>query len=201
MSSGNITGIESDGSSTLSHLSVILKQGEVKIPIYIHIPRSNCARVARTIAMEVFGKDYSTRVNYGTGQRYPNAWDYRYAYKTKGLLNSSIRELEEDINRLQINESLSPGILFGISNPDSPYKNERDIVGRRVSYTHLAVFLGKDEADRSFFAEQLDDKIQIVSAREVSKRGHKFVETIFPTRCDSKALPFVAARSRFVTTR
>lgn len=145
-------------------------KGERSVPV----SPPNCARYARFTAEDVFGLKYKYDEDIKSRKR--GAWNYRY-------YNKIVAHSEEGFGREELESfirenKLQPGMLIGIYNPQSNYNQWKDKTGKKVEYTHIAIFLGLDEFGVPIFANQIGRNTKIVSADDFAIKNWKFKEIL-----------------------
>ena len=123
------------------------------------IPEGHCAGYARRVANMVFGR------NYEAPEGFREAWNLQYFYRNFRVISF------QDLLRLHRRELFVPGDLVAFFNPGSDYNElQRDIRGRKVEYTHIAVFMGEDISNFLRFGQQIIDERDILTDREMARR-------------------------------
>ena len=89
-----------------------------------------CSGYLRNSAYKLFEKNYS----------WGHSWNMKYHNKIVSSANDS-----SDIYNLIIKEIMKPGMAIGFYNPKSRYKNKKDERGKKVQYTHIALYVGVNE--------------------------------------------------------
>ena len=146
---------------------------KIRFPIYRigpaengGIPEALCARYAREVAAQLFGRRYEPH----------HAWDFRYNYETTPV--RGFRHLREMHRRGR----LLQGYLVGFYNPNSSYLSQRDRNGSVVAYTHVAAFLGEDTDNRLRFGHLVIRDRAADPDTEMQKRRMKPIEIITDIR-------------------
>ncbi len=126
-------------------------------PIYSEdkVPANMCARYVRCAAEELFGIKYPVA----------DAWDIRDDINVEEIKVDSKNTLEN----LAKDGSLKEGMIVGFYNPNSKYNARAEEDG--AGYTHVMIYLGKDE-EKLFFADKFGKKTRIkISLDEIIKSG------------------------------
>ncbi len=129
----------------------------LEIPVYsiFRVPPLNCARYTRLAARDIFHLDYPAGA----------AWEKKYGTITVasgGDLN---------LNELARSNTIHPGMLVGLFNDDSHYRNSLDSHGQKVDVTHSALYLGMDEGD-ALLANQFVAKTFVFPFSKMSSNLH-----------------------------
>lgn len=136
------------------------KTRALNVPVYSEISQSKipqCARYARSIAKDLFGKKY----------RPEDAWDLQYANRVV----ASVGE-EDSLEKLADKGTLKPGMMVGVFNPDSKYNSRKDRNGRPVRYTHVITYLGDDpQTSEPLFADQFGKQTRVQTEEELRDGG------------------------------
>ncbi len=146
---------------------------KIKLPYYHNIPPGFCSQYAKTVAKNLFNKEYVWEKNK------PNsgaAWNLRYSNEVVEKLDS-LGEIKE----LIINDVLKPGMLVGIYNPKSRHNNKKDLKGNKVDYTHVMLYVGIDKKGEPEFFHQIGSKIERINLskiRDFEQKGWKVIEVI-----------------------
>ena len=135
----------------------------LEVPVYKLgvVPNLNCARYARLVSFDLFGKEFNAG----------DAWNLRYHNETLPVVDFEKQYWKGEIN---------PGDLAGIRRRASNYKDYLDEIGSAVPYTHAAVFLGEDIMNNMRFAEQIGTRSEPVTLNQIIFRGDVIVEVIKP---------------------
>ncbi|MEK6916075.1 MAG: hypothetical protein AABW89_06050 [Nanoarchaeota archaeon] len=92
------------------------------------VPANMCSRYARLAAEDIFGIQYPRA----------DAWDIRNDLRIEEI---SVKN-KLDLERLENEGRLRPGMLVGFFNPNSKYNGQARDAG--AGYTHVALYLGED---------------------------------------------------------
>ncbi len=132
------------------------EQSSDEIPTpYFRLKKDRCSQYSRLAAKKLFGKEYNSG----------HAWNLRYS-------NKVVHEIQkqESIKDLIIRDKLEPGMLIGVYQPRSSYKNRKDEKGQKVKYTHVITYLGLNNQGKPEFVNQLGRRIQRITDEDFSKK-------------------------------
>jgi len=139
-------------------ISIDGKQKVLNVPVYDEnsVPKNQCSKYARLAAKSLFDLTYSPA----------DAWNRKYCDKVVAKLSekNSLEELVKD-------GTLKQGMIVGIYNPKSLYNFGRDQSNNPIEYTHVALYLGTNLKEELVFAHKYEKKTEVVSAKEIKKRG------------------------------
>ncbi len=130
-----------------------LKEG----PVYsiIKVPDNFCARYVNCAAEDLFGIKYPPA----------DAWKLRDASNVEEIKVDSKNTLENLVK----NGSLKEGMIVGFYNPNSKFNDMAKKSG--AGYTHVMLYLGKDE-ENLFFADKFGKQTRTkISLDEITKSG------------------------------
>ena len=129
-----------------------------RVPHYSlrEVPPFHCARYARYIARDLFGKNYAPA----------DAWNLRYH-------NGLTLDVTDDIESLVHSGQLKPGMIVGIYNPRSCNNQRKDEIRQPIRYSHVAVFLGA-----SLFAHQFSFWARLDTSKQIQMMDFRFREVI-----------------------
>lgn len=108
----------------------------------------NCSKYVQLAAQE----------HYGEVDSFPqrDAWNMRYASKIVAKLKTKNKYDEMEVLREE--GVLKPGMVLGVYNPFSIYRNTLDESGHKAKYTHVMLYVGKDEEGNLLFDHQWNKK-------------------------------------------
>jgi hypothetical protein len=131
-----------------------------------NLPSNYCSAYATSNAKELFSIDYPRG----------DAWNMRYSNSI--VARSETGFTNNELKRLENAGRLKPGMLLGIENPTSRYRNHKDKTGNTVEYTHIALYLG--EKDGAYYVtHQLGSKqIPKEPIEKILARGYKIEEIL-----------------------
>lgn len=130
---------------------------DIKAPRYKLAPE-NCARYLIKSAKKLFGKEYVSA----------NAWNMQYHNEVISKVNDS-----SDIINLIKKEKLTPGMAVGFYNSKSKYKNYKDEKRKKVTCTHIALYVGLNKDFKPEFIHQNGKKINKSTITQMYKLGYK----------------------------
>lgn len=172
--------LETDYSKKVSNLEKTLKvSNDFAIPEYDSIPALakfklnslNCARYVQKAAQKYYGEIDSFP------QR--DAWNMRYASEIVVQLTS--KDKYREIKDLREEGILRPGMILGLYNPKSKYRNTLDESGKKAKYTHVVLYVGKDKNGNLLFDHQWNKKTLRVNTGWLKEKGLRPVEILDPT--------------------
>jgi hypothetical protein len=113
----------------------------------------NCSKYVQLAAQE----------HYGSVDSFPqrDAWNMRYASKIVAKLKTKNKYNEMEVLREE--GILKPGMVLGVYNPFSIYRNTLDESGHKAKYTHVMLYVGKDKDGNLLFDHQWNKKTMRVS--------------------------------------
>lgn len=140
----------------------------MEIPVYnpLKLPPGNCSGYARRAAGKIFNKRYS----------FSDAWNRKYTDELVARVsgNKGLEEMEKS-------GFLKPGMIIGVYSPDSEYKDEKDMRGKKAEYTHILLYLGKgnlgrwnlgkEENNEMFFADLFGNNIRVTNLEGIEEKG------------------------------
>jgi len=129
----------------------------IKAPKY-RLKSENCAGYARRAAQKLFKKEYS----------YGDDWDMVYRNKIISEVKDST-----DIYKLINQKNLKPGMIIGFKNPHSNHKNKKDEKRKKVTYTHVALYIGVNKNFEPEFIHQEEKTIKKSTLRQMYKSDYK----------------------------
>lgn len=140
----------------------------LKVPVYSNdkVPQNNCARYVRYSADNLFNETLPQR----------DSWDMRYFMRNVAEIEE--KNWDESLTELAKNETLKPGMVAGIYNPNSHFKDRKDIKGKQAKYTHVALYIGKNKDGEPLFAEKFVDETRIMSASDYQQAELRVVEIL-----------------------
>jgi len=120
-----------------------------------NLEKNLCATYALLAASDLYGKKF----------RWNDAWDMRYS-------NSVIAKIKnpKDLAELADKGTLKEGMIIGTFNPRSRYLGEKDKRGRPVKYTHLMLYIGKNNNGDLEFAHQFGPKIKKITLNQLHQK-------------------------------
>ena len=110
-----------------------------------------CAGYAVLVSRDMFHKDMI----------YTAAWDILYHNKLVKKVNAPSELLEDTKKGI-----LKPGMIVALKNPHSIYNFKKDEKGKRVKWTHLATYAGK-ENNELYFYHKYGKTIEKVSLKKL----------------------------------
>lgn len=117
----------------------------------------NCARYSRFASEDIFGLKYNYDEDVKPVKR--GAWNYRHY--NEGIVSMEKGFSLDSLEKLVDSRIIQPGMLVGIYNPKSKYRNGKDVKGDKRAYTHIGVFLGEDSEGKMKIAHQWGKKTQV----------------------------------------
>jgi hypothetical protein len=72
-----------------------------------------------------------------------------------------------------------PGMVLGLKTPNSNYQEGKDMNGKPIDFTHVAIYLGNDSTDL-WFAHQNIAKTYVETAADLAQRGYEPRAVIAP---------------------
>ena len=120
-------------------------------PVY-NYPNENCAAYAIRTARDIFHKNF----------KYSDAWNARY----NNRIVTSVKDKTELTDLIE-KSVLKPGMIVGVYYPFSNYLNKTDQKGKKVKYTHLAVFAGVNKKNEPVFYHQFRKKETKVTLKKL----------------------------------
>jgi hypothetical protein len=123
--------------------------GGLQVPVFSldFVERLSCARYARLAAAYMFDLHYNTEAG----------WNMRYVNRVAAQA-ASIDELA----KLACEGTLMPGMLIGIKYKESSYRERRDLTGALCRYTHMALYLGREQ-EGHMIDQQVGARTQVIS--------------------------------------
>lgn len=143
---------------------LVAEAGETRalqVPVYSleHVPSGYCSRYARYAANELFNKKYPGM----------DAWNRRYHDEVVVPLGEI--ESVEDLPALAQEGRLKPGNIIGLNYPESTHNNDIDEKGNKASYTHVALYLGKNPEGKLLFAHEYKELTEIMDLEKMKERN------------------------------
>ena len=125
-------------------------------PVYdeYKVPAGYCARYVRYAARDLFGVEYPSA----------DAWKLRDA---DGI--DEIKVSNDNLENLANKDRLKPGMLVGVYNPKSKYNSNEEV--KKVGYSHVVLFLGKDKDGRLWFADKFGSKTRKKTIEDLKKEN------------------------------
>jgi LysM repeat protein len=147
-----------------------------------YIDNSQIQSIKKKKAPEIFRRapQYKRYMGYGTkcagysvltsrdmfnkNMFYAKAWNLRYKNEivTQVNGNNRLKQIAED-------GTLKPGMIVAFYNPHSEFNNKKDEKGKRVKYTHTAVFAGERNDGKLIFYHQYVDRMEKISLEDLGK--------------------------------
>jgi len=137
---------------------------EISTPYY-RLKSNRCSQYALLSARKLFEKEYN----------WEDAWNLRYSNKVIHKFQK-----EDSMKDLIIDGKLDQGMLIGIDQPKSVYKNHKDKKGQTVKYTHAILYLGLRDDGRPEFVNQLGRRIERITDKDFAKKEFTPKEIIAP---------------------
>lgn len=150
-----------------STIGVEIEGRQMDVPMYSlkRVRPGRCSAYARMAAEDIFGEKYS----------YSDGWDRRYNDSVVTSVESN-----QDLERLEKEGTLRPGMMIGAYYPGSPYLGKTDNHGHKVEYTHNFLYLGRDNNGKLTFVSQEKHKTLVKRLDELAKTGIEAREVITP---------------------
>jgi hypothetical protein len=143
---------------------LVAEAGETKVlqvPVYSleHVPSGYCSRYARYAANELFDKKYPGM----------DAWNRRYHDEVV----VPIGEIEsiEDLPALAEEGRLKPGNIIGLHYPESTHNEDIDEQGNKASYTHVALYLGRNPEKKLLFVHEYKELTEVMDLEKMKERN------------------------------
>lgn len=142
----------------------------VKLPEGFEAPKfpgnwnADCAKYVRVSLDHLYGKS----MNRG------DAWNLRHLntrvapYNSQGL----------DLDKLENEGTLKPGMIVGIEWPKSRYATRKDLKGETAKYTHVAMYVGEGKDGKPYVVHNFGKGIYLDSQEKLKSRGLKVVEVL-----------------------
>lgn len=134
-------------------------------PVYdeSRVPANNCSRYVRFAAKDMFGVEYPAA----------DAWNLRDFSSVEHIPVSD----ENDVRNRALKGEFIPGDVLAVYNPNSSYNSNPR--ARKVGYTHVLLYLGKDDMGEMHFADKFGSKTRKdISLHEIIQNKLKPVETL-----------------------
>ena len=140
------------------------KINQIEVPYYplTLVGLFECAKYVRLAAKQIFGKHFARC----------NAWDRRYEDAVVAEINGTA------LGDLQRQRILQQGMVVGFYNPESHYKNHRDIKGKPIRYSHNALFVGLSSRGRLLFAHQYGAETRLQDVNSILRQGLEPIEIL-----------------------
>ena len=141
-----------------STVSIQADGENLEVPIYSlrRVRPGRCAAYARMAAEELFGKEYS----------YSNGWDRKYNDEVIANVSGN-----QDLETLEEQGSLHPGMMIGAYYPGSPHLGKTDSHGNEITYTHNLLYLGRNPEGELTFADQAKARTRVRTLEDWNKAG------------------------------
>jgi len=130
----------------------------------------NCSRYVNMAAQK----------HYGEVDSFPqrDAWNMRYASKIVAKLKT--KNKYDEMEGLREEGILRPGMVLGVYNPFSIYRNTLDETGHKAKYTHVLLYVGKDKEGKLLFDHQWNNKTMRVDFDWMKENYLNPVEVLDP---------------------
>ena len=125
--------------------------------------RELCARYSLKVSEELFGKKFVPH----------DTWNLRYFNSVVGKIENP-REMLDFVKK----GILQPGMIIGTKHKTSNYRNNFDILGKKVKYTHSMTYLGLNNNLEPVFAHQWGNDSKRMTLEEVLSKKLTPVEIL-----------------------